>query len=202
MQAHPCENGVVLFSTADPGYGIEVVRHVELDAALPAMRIRTEYRKISGHPVEVGVWSITQMKDPERIFVLLPESQHLAGRYIQLMETKPAGLRIEGSLLSLSRNPQETAKIGTEGSSLLWVGTECMVRIDAETGPGDYPDGGCVTEVYTNPDPLAYVELETLGPLATMAIGESIERTTTYSAMPRLAADPDADARRVFAHDL
>jgi hypothetical protein len=199
MEARVCEGGIVLTSPVDPGYGIRVVRHVELDAGLPVMRIRTEYRKISGNPVHVGVWSVTQMRDPARIFVLLPARQRLGVWYIRQMEAEPAGLRIEGRLLSLARHPKKPVKIGSEAASMLWVGKECMVRIDAETGPGDYPDGGCVTEVYTNPDPHAYVELETLGPLATIAIGESIERTTTYTVMPRLLPDLDSDARRVFS---
>jgi hypothetical protein len=38
-------------------------------------------------------------------------------------------------------------------------GENCVVRIDAEQGSGKYPDGGCATEIYTNPDPLKYVEL-------------------------------------------
>jgi hypothetical protein len=202
VRAHLIERGVSLTSIADPGYGIQVVRHVELDAKLPVMRIRTEYRKITGKPVKIGVWSITQMKDPERVYVLLPVKLPMTACYIPLMGTRPAGIRIEGRLLSLMRDTQGPTKIGTSGSSLLWVGKDCMVRIDAEAGPGDYPDGGCVTEVYTNSDPLKYVELETLGPLATIEIGETIQRTTVYTAMQRLLADPDADANRVFANDL
>jgi hypothetical protein len=198
MEARACERGVVLASSIDPSYGVQVVRRVELDAALPVMRIRTEYRKVYGNAVPVGVWSITQLRDPERVFVLLGAKPSLAGGYLRQMEAEPAGLRIDGRLLSLARHPHESTKIGTEGRSLLWVGKQCMVRIDAETGPGEYPDGGCVTEVYTSPDPLAYVELETLGPLASIAVGESIERATVYSLMPRLLSDPDADARRVL----
>ena len=196
------ERGLVLTSPADKGYGIQVVRHVALEEEQPTMSIRTEYRKISGEPVTVGVWSITQMRDPVRVCILLPEEQRFAGGFVQLMEAEPAGLRIEDRMLSLVRHPQECVKIGTEASRLVWVGESCMVRIDAQTGPGEYPDGGCVTEVYTNPDPLEYVELETLGPLTTIGIGESIERITAYTVMPRLLADPEADARRALKLDL
>jgi hypothetical protein len=90
-------------------------------------------------------------------------------------------------------------KVGTDGSSLAWVGRNCVVRIDAETGPGEYPDGGCVTEVYTNPDPLKYVELETLGPLTTMEVGDRIRQTTTYTVTPRSERDPEAEARKSLA---
>ncbi|MGD0831841.1 MAG: hypothetical protein ABR907_12910, partial [Terracidiphilus sp.] len=62
----------------------------------------------------------------------------------------------------------------------------------------EYPDGGSVTEVYTNPDPLAYVELETLGPLATLQIGEQIERSAIYTILPRSMPDGDAEARKIL----
>jgi hypothetical protein len=75
------------------------------------------------------------------------------------------------------------------------VGRNCVVRIDAESGPGDYPDGGCVTEVYTNPDPLKYVELETLGPLTTMNVGDQIRQTTVYTVKPRSTSNPEDEGR-------
>jgi hypothetical protein len=77
---------------------------------------------------------------------------------------------------------------------MAWVGKRCVLRIDAETGPGEYPDGGCVTEVYTNPDPQKYVELETLGTLEKIGAGGHIRRTTAYSVMPRREADVDSSA--------
>jgi hypothetical protein len=73
VEAVAVERGVVLTSPVDPGYGIQVIRRVELDPAQPVMRILTGYRKLSGAPVTVGIWTITQMREPERIFMLLPE---------------------------------------------------------------------------------------------------------------------------------
>jgi hypothetical protein len=199
VEAVAVERGVTLTSPVDPGFGIQVVRHVELDAELPILWIRTEYRKLAGTPVRVGVWSITQMREPERVFVPLPEESRFSDGYVRLMEATPEGLRIEGGLLSLARHPRECVKIGSDATSMAWVGRNCVVRIDAESGPGEYPDGGCVTEVYTNPDPLPYVELEAMGPLATLSAGDSVERTTTYTILERSTADAEAEARRIFA---
>jgi hypothetical protein len=70
-----------------------------------------------------------------------------------------------------------------------------VLRIDAQAGPGEYPDGGCVTEVYTNPNPLEYVELETLGPMSTMNVGNRIAQTTEYTLLPRSTPDPETEAR-------
>ena len=195
VNASASECGVVVTSPIDPGFGIEVVRHVELDAMQPILRIATEYRKLSGSAVRVGIWTITQMKEPERVCVLLPAASKFAAGYVRLMSPEPADLKIDGRLLSLGRHQRQHIKVGTEGSSMAWLGRDCVVRIDAETRPGEYPDGGCVTEVYTCPDPLQYVELETLGPLTPMNPGARIEQTTVYTVTPRSTTDLEAEAR-------
>jgi hypothetical protein len=181
MDAVAGEDGVVLTSPVDSAFGIQVTRHVELDAELPVMRIRTEFHKVIGDTVRVSVWTITQMNDPERVFVPLREDSKMPGGFILLIEAEPERLRIEDGLLSFVRTR-----------------LKLVVRIDAEAGPGEYPDGGCVTQVYTSPDPVPYVELETLGPLATMSAGDRIERTTTYTIMPRSTTDPEAEARKIL----
>jgi hypothetical protein len=194
MDSAEIERGVTLTSPADPVYGIQVVRQVELDPFQPRLLIRTEYRKLHGTAVTVGVWSIAQMREPERVFVPLPEESKFPDGYILLMEDEPAMLKITGRLLSLARHPQSFAKLGTDAASLLWIGSNCTVRIDTEHKPGDYPDGGCVTEIYTNPGLENYVELETLGPLVTLEAGDRIEQTTRFTLLPRTTADLDAEA--------
>ena len=181
MEAVSTPRGVLMTSPIDSAYGIQVARHVELAADLPVLRIRTEFHKLAGSAVRVGIWTVTQMQDAERVCALLPAQSEFPDGYIRLMPAEPAGLRIGPHWLSLVRHPSESVKIGTQASSLLWVGSACTVRIDAETGPGEYPDGGCVTEIYTNPGELGYVELETLGPLVTLNAGDRIERTTLYT---------------------
>lgn len=194
MEAIEAEGGIVLTSSIDPAFGIQIVRKVELVPGQPVMRVRTEFDKLAGSPVKVGVWTITEMREPERIAILLPAESKFANGYVRLMGAEPADLMIKGGLLSLARHHREVVKIGTDGTSMIWVGRSCVVRIDAEQGPGEFPDGGCVTQVYTNPDPMNYVELETNGPLVTMNIGDRIERTTIYTITPRTTADPQSEA--------
>lgn len=198
LQAVVAENAVRLASSVDPDYGIGLVRSVELDQRLPVMRIRSEFHKSAGAPVRVAVWTITQMRDPERIFVLLPETTKFAEGYVRLIKTELTDLRRDGRMLSFSRNPRADVKIGTEASSLLWVGTDAAMRIDTGRAAGEYPDGGCLTEVYASPDPLRYVELETFSPLAEMKVGDRISTTTDYTLMRRSAGDVEAEARKAF----
>ena len=198
-QAAATEFGVTLTSPVDPGFGIQVARHVELDAGQPVLRIRTEYRKLLGGAVRVGIWTITQLREPERVAILLKENSRFANGYLGLLAVQPAELKIDGRLLWLGRHTSEQVKIGSDGSCMVWVGSRCALRIDAEAGPGEYPDDGCVTEVYTNPDPLPYVELEALGPLQAINVGDRTERTTAYTLTSRSTSDPEEEARKMLS---
>ena len=73
------------------------------------------------------------------------------------------------------------------------------MRIDSprET-KGEFPDQGSSAEIYTNPDPLPYVELELLGPLHPMKPGNRIQRHNTYTLQRRTEADAAAEARKIL----
>ena len=62
-------HSVVLTSEVDPDYGIQVQRIVELDPDRPTMRIATTFEKVQGEPVKVGVWVVTQLKEPVAVYV-------------------------------------------------------------------------------------------------------------------------------------
>ncbi len=198
VEAVAVERGVELTSPIDPGYGIQVVRHVELDAGKPIMRIATEFRKLLGAPTTVGIWTVTQMQEPERVCIQLHAQSKFAAGYVRLLEAEPADLKVDGRLLSLTRHTRQQVKVGSDGSSMAWLGQNCVVRIDTDIRPGEYPDGGCVTEIYTNPGTLQYVELETLGPLTTMNAGDRIEQTTVYTVMPRSTPDFETETENAF----
>ena len=190
--------GVVLASEVDPHYGMRAVRHVKLAPQRPQLEITTEFQKEEGAAVNVGVWVITQLREPERVFVLLPEHAEFLGGYHQQRGPAPKDLQRDGRLLSLRRDPGEYIKIGTEGTSMLWMDKRLALLIRAEETPGVYPDRGSRTEVYADPDPQRYVELETEGPLATLKVGARIARTNTYTLFRRSTPDCTLEARRAF----
>ena len=198
MQADAASGSIRMTSPLDPALGIQLVRHIELEPGKPVMRIRSEFRKLFGSPTQISVWTIAQMREPERISMLLSPNSRFAEGYVRLQKGEPANLKIQGQVLLLSRHPREQVKIGADAASLACVGPDYVIRIDAQSGPGDYPDGGCLTEVYTSPDPLQYVELETLGPLTTIATGDQIDRTTVYTVRPRSTPDAVAEALSAF----
>jgi hypothetical protein len=81
---------------------------------------------------------------------------------------------------------------------MLWMDKRLALLIRAEDTPGIYPGGGSRAEVYTNPDPQPYVELETEGPLATLEVGARIARINTYTLFRRSTPDCTLEARRGF----
>lgn len=192
--------GIVLRSPVDPHYGIRTERVLQVPPDGSSMTVITSYEKVSGDPVSVGVWIITQLEDPVAAFALLPATSLFPSGYNrQSGEVLPANLTIEGPLLSLTRDPDRAAKIGMDAERLLWVGTSQMLLIESPRIPGaEYPDQQSSAEIYTNPDPKPYIELEMLGPVHSLKPGDSIRQTNTYTLLPRVLPDAKADAARVL----
>ena len=163
------------------------------------MTIQTIYHRVSGEAARLGVWVITQLREPSGVFAPVPADSKFPRGFTLLGKDTPPSLRSGNGLVSLHRDPKSAFKIGLDGGSLLWVGARHMLRIDSERQPGAmYPDQGSSTEIYTNPDPLRYVELETLGPLESLKPGERIEHSNTYTLFPRTRATPDEEARAIY----
>jgi hypothetical protein len=79
-----------------------------------------------------------------------------------------------------NKNPQKlgTYNRHTWGAYLL-NGEMFVKRYEAVADPSAYPDFGCTFETFTNADIL---ELETLGPLTTLAPGQAVSHTERWTA--------------------
>ncbi len=93
--------------------------------------------------------------------------------------------RLSRKYLVLRQDPNNTnpQKLGTYNrhtwGAYLLNGELFVKRYAAIAGPADYPDFGCSFETFTNAEIL---ELETLGPLTTLAPGQSVSHTERWSA--------------------
>jgi hypothetical protein len=151
---------------------------------------------VKGEPARIGVWIITQLKEPAGLFAPVPKKSIFPGGFVLLGPNPPPTLTVQDGLVSLARNPKASHKIGLDADTLLWVGQRHVLRIDSPRVRGaEYPDQGSNTEIYTNPDPLAYIELETLGPLRSFQPGDRLELRNTYTLSRRTRATPEAQAR-------
>lgn len=190
---------IVLTSPVDPFYGIRTSRRITLRGDDPIMVIETEYEKVSGAAIPVGIWVIAQFRDPVAVYVPVPESSRFPNGHFRFRDTPWLQLTTVGGLIKVTRDPAASHKLGSDADRMLWVGTKemCLMATTRVAG-AEYPDRGASAEVYTNPDPKTYVELETLGPLATLAPGQRIQETNTYTLLRRRETDADADARRIL----
>lgn len=191
------ENGVVeLISPVYPSYGIRVRRHIALDPAGPRMTITTVYEKVSGAPVKVGVGVVTQLRDPERLFMVLPKRSRFPGGYVLLQFSPPEEVSVRDGLISLRRGRKTSTQIGSDADTLLWMDETYVLRVDSPRVPGgEYADQGTNSTIFTAPDPQAYVELETFGPLTAMNPGDRVEGTNIYTLLRRTEKDADVEAR-------
>jgi hypothetical protein len=185
VKAFVLDDAVHLISPVDPHYGIQAERVVRIDAAGARMIVETTYHKREGEPRRVAVWIITQLNEPKLVAI----DTRMGDKFVRQSETLPANLRVKDKFISLTRHAAKSTKIGTDASRLLWLGEKFGLSIKSARGEGDYPDNGSSAEVYTNPNPLDYVELEMLGPLRTMKIGDKISQTNTYMLFTREETD-------------
>jgi hypothetical protein len=195
------EQGIVtLISPVDPFYGIRTIRQMMLVPGEPIMRIETTYEKVQGDPKRVGVWVITQARNPVGVYLRVPSCSIFTNGCNNQGPALPPSLRVEQGLLSLSRDSKVAYKIGSDAGALLWVGEKTLLLIESpRTGEGDYPDQGSSVELYTNPDALPYVEMEMLGPVHTLKVGDRIQHGSTYTLFHRGEFSPEAQARAILS---
>ncbi len=190
---------LTLTTPIDPFYRVSAERRIRLHASKPEMTITTTYTREKGEPAWIGIWVVTQLKEPAGIFAPVPRKSVFPQGFTLLGEAAPPSLKVTNGLVSLTRNPKFAHKIGLDADSLLWVGEKHVLRIDSpREHKGQYPDRGSNTEIYTSADPLPYIELETLGPMHLMKPDARIERVNTYTLSRRSKPTPEAEARAVF----
>lgn len=177
-------NALELISAVDSNYGIRLDRQIELDPNRPIMTVTSTYHKETGEPQTVAVWTVAQLQDPVAVYALIPQPSSFPEGYVEFFGDGSNLIQVENSLLSLTRDPQNSYKIGTEANTLIWRGTEEAIVMNApKSANATYPDGGSSAEIYANADPNAYVELEFLSPLKRLARGDRLQLRVTYTLM-------------------
>jgi hypothetical protein len=195
------DSTVELVSPVDDGYGVRVRRRIALHATAPVMTIETSFEKVQGPPVRVGVWTITQLESPDRMFVRLPERSAFPNGYKRLLPVEPYGLGGSGRVLSLARHPTEKTMLGSDGDALLWMGDGPNLLLENETArtavSGEWPDG-VHAQIYTSPlEHEKYVELELLERVRELSAGQAASMKVRYTLIPRSDPDPFVEAKRV-----
>lgn len=152
-------------------------------------------QKRDGFPI--GIWSITQTRGDETVFLPLATGGPFPHGYLSLGDPgdAPAApyFTTQNGLLRIARDPGKSHKIGA-GSSAGWMaslyGSTVLFseHYPYQSGAA-YPDGGTPAEVYTNAGTTAYIEMELLGPLVSLTHGSKISHDI-YWQLQRLPRTP------------
>jgi hypothetical protein len=173
--------------------GMEKKITVRMESKGTAVEVTHELRNAGAEPYYLAPWALTMMAPggvgihgfpprgthPE---MLEPSNPLVMWAFTHLDDAR---WRLSRKYLVLRQdadnsNPQKlgTYNHHTWGAYLL-SGDLFMKRSEAVAAPAAYPDLGCTFETFTNAD---FLELETLGPLTTLAPGESVWHTERWSA--------------------
>jgi hypothetical protein len=105
------------------------------------------------------MWAFTHLDDPR---------WRLSRKYLALRQDPN------------NANPQKLGTYNQHTWGAYLLNDELFVkRYEATAAPAAYPDFGCTFETFTNAD---FLELETLGPLTTLAPGQSVSHTERWTA--------------------
>jgi hypothetical protein len=183
---------VTLTSAVDEHYGLRVTRRVLLAGS--ELSVTTSYERVRGEARPVSVWVITQFQEPVKAVVPVRADSKFTNGFYQFDKTPWPQVKRVGNLLEVTRDSKTAHKLGSDARVLAWVGEKeiCVITPWASEG-GDYPDRGASAEVYTNPDPKKYVELETLGPLKALRTGEKMSHGQHYSLRRRTDKNTDLE---------
>ncbi len=133
-----------------------------------------------------GIWEVTQVDSPTEMRLPLHKGGHFSQGYYVFKDSAPAAgaMDVTPSVLRLRRDPAKSCKVGGD-APLGYLEADVhgfTFRVSAAVERGrNYPDDGCAQEIYTNPDPLTYVELELLAPIQTLDASKNTVFVTHWS---------------------
>ncbi len=212
LQVTPLANGVRLEAPREPDTALVKTMTLTLDDARPAITIEHSLRNEGVWAVECAPWAITQMRLggtavlPQQIGQLdedglLPNRQLTLWPYTHWADPR---LHLHDDFIFVG--PETAAqpfKIGCFNRQG-WLAycldeTLFVKRFQPQIGL-PHPDFGCNAEIYANDK---FLEVETLGPLATISPGAAITHTEIWE-LHRLTHRPQslADLRALLQEKL
>ncbi|HAL92054.1 MAG TPA: hypothetical protein DCM68_03410 [Verrucomicrobia bacterium] len=189
-----------------PPLNLEASRLFRLASGSAALEVHQRIERTAPSDIPVVLWNISQIAQAEQIVLPVEKTSKFRGGLKALMGRKPGRRQLAncGEAATYRVSPGAETKLGSD-SPRGWIaavrGAEVILESVTNTAVGDYPDGGCVVEVYSNHG-LGYSEIETLSPELLLAPGtvlENILRIELATTKSPLDACPLAAAVRALA---
>lgn len=177
---------LLIVGQSSPKSGIRFSREITMAATGTDVTLKNTMINTSDSPVNWSVWEVSQTNAPDVAHLALNKEGHFPTGYYTFKDSVPAptALTLNDTEAALRRHPKKSCKIGSDSPKGYLAAEEGTVRFQTQAAyePGqNYPDDGCAQEIWSNPDPLKYMELELLSPLQTIQPGSSYSFTTHWS---------------------
>jgi hypothetical protein len=175
------KDGVRMSSKVGALKPLKVTREIRLSDVGTLVRFKNRLEN-TGARFQCALWQVTQVNDPAEVRMQIDPGKF----YNQQMGSKldPKYHQFGSGLLKIARHPKTSYKFGglTVGGLLsAKTNGEWFVMKSDRIRRAVYPDNNSAQEVYTNPDPDKYVELEQLSPLITMDVREIVIQNVEWS---------------------
>jgi hypothetical protein len=187
------EGEIVCTGPVEALTGMEKKITVRMATQGTAVEVLHELRNSGPGPYHLAPWILTMMAQggagihgfpprgthPE---MLEPSNPLVMWAFTHLDDPR---WRLSRKYLVLRQDPNNSnpQKLGTYNrhtwAAYLLHGELFVKRCEAIAPPAAFPDLGCTFETFTNAD---FLELETLGPLTTLAPGQSVSHTERWTA--------------------
>jgi hypothetical protein len=182
-------HGLVLEGPVEVATGLQKRIELRLDPERPSIDLRHSLTNHGLWEVELAPWTITMFRLGGTVILPLREAQVnpeglLPDRRVSLWPYShlddPRLRLIDEAILVEARPEMPLFKVGAydpQGWIAYWLDGLLFCKSFAAVAGADYPDDGCNAETYCDSD---FVELESLGPLARLAPGQSLVHAETW----------------------
>ena len=161
---------LLLTGQASKALGIQFRREIALEATGTAVTLTNTLVNTGTEDVDWAIWEVAQIDDPVEARLSLNKQGHFPTGYRVWGDDplQPEQFEQTETQLIMKRSPKTSAKVGADapnGQLEALVGTvKFTFSAPYEIG-ATYSDQGCAQQIYTNPDPAKYMEMELLGPI-------------------------------------
>jgi len=184
--------------------GMGIVKELTVTLAAGAARVRVQHtlRNEGDAAIELAPWAVTMM--PLGGVALLPQPQGpvdpralLPNRFLTLWpysDPTDPHLRWGNRIVLLRGEPTPPNKLGyrnAHGWLAHWLDGTLFTKEFAPQLDGSHPDNGCNAECYRND---VFMEVETLGPLATVEPGQAVTHDEVWRLHEGIGAIEDEES--------
>lgn len=180
------DNHLLTTGMKSKAYGVQYQREIILAETGAGVTFKNTLTNSSAAPVEWGIWEVTQVNDPTELNLPLYKGGKFPTGYYNFKDADPGPgcMKLGNYFATVTRSTTKSSKIGSD-SPLGFILADVQgvkFRVMAKKiGSTTYPDEGCSLELYTNPDPLKYAEMELMAPVEKVAPGKQTHYETKWS---------------------